>query len=87
MHNLFLEDFSIDDIIPNRHRYFGGDVKLETVSTVAVSANSDVGKLSAVPKGCEVDVPMEFRINRATNSHWKFESGIESKIIVFALHH
>jgi predicted dehydrogenase len=56
-------------------RYFGGNVKLETVTSVAVSANSDAGKLSSVPSGCEVDVPMEFRINRATNSHWKFESG------------
>jgi predicted dehydrogenase len=56
-------------------RYFGGDVHLETVSSVFVNPASALGKLSEMPPGCDVDVPEEHRIPRATSSLFKFENG------------
>jgi len=56
-------------------RYFAGDVDLSSVASVFVFPSSSVGALSEIPKGCEEGVPMEFRINRATNAHWKFSTG------------
>jgi predicted dehydrogenase len=56
-------------------RYFSGDIDLDTVSTVFVRPNSPVGKLSDIPPGCDVGLPEEYRIPRATSSHFSFENG------------
>lgn len=60
-------------------RYFGGDVKMDTISAVAVPASDDedsVGYLSAVQEVIkEKEIPPENRIPRFTNANWKFESG------------
>jgi predicted dehydrogenase len=56
-------------------RYFGGDVHLDTVSSVFVHPSSDMGTLSEVPPGCDVGIPEEHRIPRATSSLFKFDTG------------
>jgi predicted dehydrogenase len=56
-------------------RYFGGDVHLDTVSSVFVKPSSDIGKLSEVPPGCDVGLPEEHRIPRATSSLFSFSNG------------
>jgi predicted dehydrogenase len=56
-------------------RYVGGEVLEESVHSVAVFPSEPIGNLSEIPAGCEVDVPIEFRINRATNATFKFSSG------------
>jgi len=54
-------------------RYFGGDINLETVSSVFVSPKDKSGQLSEVPKGCEKDVEDEYKIPRATHAIWKYQ--------------
>jgi len=56
-------------------RYFGGTINLDTVSSVTLQPTSTVGTLSEVPPGCDVGVPDEHRIARATSSHFEFENG------------
>jgi len=56
-------------------RYFGGEIDLDTVSSVCVGPASAMGKLSAIPPGCDVGLPEEHRIARATSSLFKFENG------------
>lgn len=56
-------------------RYFGGEIDLGTVASVCVQPASTMGKLSAVPPGCDVGLPEEHRIARATSSLFKFENG------------
>lgn len=56
-------------------RYFGGEVDIDTVSTVKVKPTSAVGSLSEVPPGCDVGVPEEHRIARATSSHFMYDNG------------
>jgi len=56
-------------------RYFGGEIDLDTVQSVSVSALDDAGVLSEVPEGCDVDIPNEYRIPRATQAVWRYSSG------------
>jgi predicted dehydrogenase len=56
-------------------RYLGGDIDLDSVSSVAVRASSPVGSLQGVPPGCDVGLPEEHRIARATSSIFQFENG------------
>jgi predicted dehydrogenase len=56
-------------------RYLGGEINLDTVSAVFVRPTSPVGKLSEIPPGCDVNLPEEYRIPRATSSHFSFENG------------
>jgi predicted dehydrogenase len=56
-------------------RYFGGEVNLDTVSSVMVRPTSAVGKLSEIPPGCDVGLPEEHRIARATSSHFMYDNG------------
>jgi len=56
-------------------RYFGGDIILNSVASICVQPSSALGKLSEVPSGCDVGVPEEHRIARATSSLFKFENG------------
>jgi len=56
-------------------RYFGGEVVLDTVSSVIVAPSSSIGALSEIPPGCDVGLPEEHRIARATSSIFKFDNG------------
>lgn len=56
-------------------RYFGGNINLDTVSSVFVRPTSAIGQLSEIPPGCDTGLPEEHRIARATSSHFSFENG------------
>jgi predicted dehydrogenase len=56
-------------------RYFGGEINLDTVSSVMVSPTSTAGSLSEIPPGCDVGLPEEHRIARATSSHFMYDNG------------
>jgi len=56
-------------------RYFGGEINLDSVASICVQPSSVMGTLSEVPPGCDVGVPEEHRIARATSSLFKFKNG------------
>jgi predicted dehydrogenase len=79
-------------------RFVGGEVKLDTLTAIAISAPSDdhqggPGYLSNLPndvvtgKSVEEGLPAEFRIPRLTTAHWRFESGAVGSLTHGAMLH